>query len=81
MKNQNGIAALAVIGIVAVGSLFVAYVTGHPLPWNTNEFKKTAVVEPVATPAPVVEVTTTLEPVATPVVTEVVAPAVEKATV
>ena len=34
MLNQKGEAVIAVIGLVAVVGLFVAYVTGHPLPWN-----------------------------------------------
>ena len=51
MRSQRGIAVIGVIGLVAVVGLFVAYVSGHPLPWAKNEFKKS---QPVVQQAPVV---------------------------
>jgi hypothetical protein len=44
-RCQCGIAAIGVIGLVAVVGLFVSYVSGHPLPWNKKA--PVAVVEPV----------------------------------
>ena len=53
MRNQRGeVFILGIIGLAVVGGLFVAYVTGHPLPWNKNEFQKVQTVD-VVPPSPV----------------------------
>lgn len=48
VRNNKGIAVIGIIGLVAVVGLFIAYVTGHPIPTKA----KTA-----AAPVAVIKVT------------------------
>ena len=45
LKNQKGVAVIAILGLVVVVGLFVAYVSGNPPQWGGK--KPVAVVQPV----------------------------------